>query len=128
MPVITPVERDHHLALDDAAERLLAIIRPAREPKPQHIHRRSEFVDVQLSLFPHDRTTAIGAYSQISANFQRTVRRLRLDADDLPFFFQQIDHFRFHQQLEGWIALAPLGKKIEKVPLRHQRDEFAFRG
>src|SRR6476620_9466340 len=39
----------------------------------------------------------------------------------------EIGRLRLHQQVKAWIALAMLGDKIEEVPLRHERDEFAVR-
>ncbi len=40
---------------------------------------------------------------------------------------QQIDDLGFHVQLEGRKFFRMTGKKIEKVPLRHERDELAAR-
>ena len=46
---------------------------------------------------------------------------------DASAFLDQVGGFRTHVQIEGFVALAALGQKIEKIPLRHQRHEFAVR-
>ena len=40
----------------------------------------------------------------------------------------KIDNFVFHEQLEIRKSSCVTGKKIEKIPLRHKRDEFAAGG
>ena len=47
--------------------------------------------------------------------------------DDATVFFDQIDGFGLHVQVEGLVTLALLGEEIEKIPLRHQRNKFAVR-
>ena len=55
------------------------------------------------------------------------LRRLDLDANDARAVLDEFSHFRVHAQIETWKALAVRREEIEKVPLRHQRDETAMR-
>ena len=67
----------------------------------------------------------IASDDEIGMDFEFAVRRLRSYAGNAPIPFDQIDRFRLHPQIEGSIAPAPVGDEIEKIPLRHQRNEFA---
>ena len=53
------------------------------------------------------------------------VRRLCTHAGNAPVFLDQIDRFRTHAQVEGWVALAVIGEEIKEIPLRHERNIFA---
>src|SRR5262249_12030975 len=44
---------------------------------------------------------------------------------DAAALLDQIDGLRAHAQVERRITATPVGEKIEKVPLRHDRDELA---
>ena len=70
---------------------------------------------------------AVTADDEIGADGQRAVRRLGAQSDDPAALLDQIGRLRLHAQVEGLVALAVLGKEIEKVPLRHQGDIFAMR-
>ena len=51
---------------------------------------------------------------------------LRAHAGNAPILFDQIDRFRLHPQVERLITPTPICDKIEEIPLRHQRNEFAM--
>ena len=88
LPVIAAIEHDHHLAFRDVAEGLLAILLLSRQPKPQHIHRRAKFVDLQASPLTHDRTASIATDRQVRANLQWSIRRGCSNTDDAAAVFQ----------------------------------------
>ena len=44
---------------------------------------------------------------------------------DLPPFLYQFSGLGLHQQMEARITPAAGGKEFQKIPLRHQGDEFA---
>ena len=56
---------------------------------------------------------------------ERAVRRVRTSPDDAAALLDQISRLRLHPQIEARVAPAVRGEKIEKIPLRHQRDELA---
>jgi hypothetical protein len=50
-----------------------------------------------------------------------------VNAPDAPAFHDQVIGLRPHQQPKARIAAALFREKIQKIPLRHQRDELAAR-
>ena len=57
--------------------------------------------------------------------FDRRSHSTSIGADDHIVFDQETNDLRLHFEMEAGIALGLLGEKIEKVPLRHEGDEFA---
>src|SRR5690606_8857629 len=53
------------------------------------------------------------------------VRSDRAQTDYGATFFNQFIDFRLHLQREGWIETALLREEIQKIPLRHEREETA---
>ena len=47
---------------------------------------------------------------------------------DIPSRNQKVFRFGLHQKMEIGEAFGLAGKEIQKIPLRHQGDEFADRG
>ena len=70
--------------------------------------------------------TTIGADDKVGADREFTFGRLRANADDAAALLDQVGSLGAHAQIEGLVALAAGGEKIEKIPLRHQRDVFAM--
>ncbi len=70
---------------------------------------------------------AVAADHEVGADRQRALRAGGAYANDAAVVFDQIDRFGLHVQVECFVAFAVLGEEIEKIPLRHQRDEFAVR-
>ena len=99
----------------------------ARKTKPQHVHRRAVIVADEAGLVAHGRMPAVAADGERGADRQRAVRRLGAQPDDAAAFLDQVGGFGIHVQMEAFVALALLSEEIEKVPLRHQRHEFAVR-
>src|SRR5262249_51207530 len=112
----------------DASQGLFAIVRPPGYAKPQHVHGRTEFIDVEACPLPDDRMAPIGANDQIGENVYRAMVRLGSNTNDAVFLFQQVDDLRLHPQMEGRVAAGVPGKKVEKVPLRHECNKLAARG
>ena len=67
---------------------------------------------------------AVAADDEIGADGERAVRRVGAQPDDAAALLDQIGRLRLHAQIEGLVALAVVGQKIEKIPLRHQRDDI----
>jgi hypothetical protein len=71
---------------------------------------------------------SIRADDEIGARFQFAARSFCVRASHALILDEQIDDLGFHVQLERWETFGVTGEKIEKIPLRHERDEFAARG
>ena len=127
LPVTVAVEHHHDPSADKAADDLCGVGRLARQAKPQHVDRRTQLFDLQTRAFAHHRLAAVGADNQVSANFQLSCRRPGLGTDNAVSFFDQIGDFRLHFQIEGRIARGVFVDEIQKVPLRHEREELAVR-
>ena len=69
----------------------------------------------------------VRANDKIRVHLQVALRRFCAHADHTRILHQQIDDFRFHVQLEFRKTFGVTREKIQKIPLRHERDEFATR-
>src|SRR5512132_1964698 len=67
------------------------------------------------------------ADDQVGANFQFSTGSFCAHAGHALLIERQIDHFVLHQQLETLEFFCVRGNEIEKIPLRHESDEFAAR-
>src|SRR5438045_4945411 len=72
--------------------------------------------------------TPVRANNKIGVYLEVALRRFRPHADHTRILHQHIDDFGFHVQLEFRKTFSVTGEKIKKIPLRHERDEFATRG
>src|SRR4029077_6329209 len=69
-----------------------------------------------------------GADGEIGADLQSTCRNLGPNARHSAIFFQQVGDLSLHLQVKSWIRSSLFSEKVQKVPLRHQPQEFAMRG
>ena len=51
LPIVAAIERHHHLAGIDAPEQVFGFARELAGTKPQHVHRRADLVDREVSPF-----------------------------------------------------------------------------
>src|SRR4029077_2708529 len=72
--------------------------------------------------------TPVRANDKVRVNLQVALRRFCAHADHTRILHQQIDDLRFHVQSEFRKTLGMVAKKIEEIPLWHERDEFAVCG
>ena len=70
---------------------------------------------------------AVGADDQFGANLERAVGRVRVRADHVPGLDDEIAHLGAHQHPKFRKRGAALGQEVQKIPLRHDRDELAAR-
>ena len=82
LPVVAAIDRDEDAAGVEIAHRVPGIIMLAREPEPQHVHRRAEVPDGQPGARPHERAPAVGAHHQVRADLLRTALGRHPEADD----------------------------------------------
>jgi hypothetical protein len=64
---------------------------------------------------------------QIGPDIQIALGRSRPHTSDAAVLPDETGCFRARAQIEGRVLLPLLGQKVEKIPLRHQSDEFAVR-
>jgi hypothetical protein len=121
LPVVAAIERHHHPA-GSTRKQVFVFISPLARAKPQHIHRRADFLDLEAGAFAHQRMAAVAGNGQVGRDIDHAIRRLRLHARDALAVTNEIDRFRRHQHLERSKPLAALAQEIEKVPLRHEGD------
>src|ERR1039457_6406790 len=69
---------------------------------------------------------AIAADHEISKDIDRTVRGLRLYSCDPFACTKEVHDIVLHSQLEVGEPPGFSGKKIEEIPLRHERNKFAM--
>ena len=100
---------------------------PARDAKPQHVHRRAEIDDLQPRRLAQGRMAPVGGDDKVGADRQRPVRPLRVDPDDLARLFDQRSGLGAHQKPEGVQRGGLGGEEIQEIPLRHHRDIIAGR-
>ena len=67
----------------------------------------------------------VASDDEIGPDLKRPVGRGGPHAGNPSVALDQVDRFGPHTQMKRGIALAPVGEKVEEVPLGHQRDEFA---
>ena len=82
LPVVAAIERHHHLAGVDARKHALAFVAPLAGAKPQHVHRRADFLDREAGTFAHQRMAAVAGNREIGLDVDDAIRRLCLHARD----------------------------------------------
>src|SRR6266576_5606632 len=73
------------------------------------------------------RMPTISTDNKVSTDFQVALGRFCAHADHTRILHQQIDDLRFHVQLKFRKMFGVTREKSQKIPLRHERDEFATR-
>jgi len=127
LPVIAAIDADEDVAGAETADRFDRVGRLPRDSKPQHVHRRAEVLDLQPGLAPHCRMPPVASEYEITRHSQWALRRSNVGTDDFAVRGTERCRLGLHHQLE--IRVVPrLGcKEVEKVPLRHERDELSPR-
>ena len=67
----------------------------------------------------------MSALNQIGADFDGAVVARRADPDHPVAVQHDIGRARVHQKVKPLETAGVGGEKLEKIPLRHERDEFA---
>jgi len=121
---------EHHkkLAAPDPAHQVNGIARPDRQAQPQHIKGRAQIFDFQAGLVAQGGMAAVGGDGQPGLDLHITLRAIGQDSADAITLCDQILGLGFHQKMKVGQLLCFCRQEIQKVPLRHQGDEFAGRG
>src|SRR4030095_201321 len=127
LEIIATIEQDEQFAVLERSERLLRIVRTLGETHPKNINRHAELLELQLRARMRNCVPAIGADDKIGMKLALAVRRFFSHAGHAIPIPQKIDNFVLHPQLEGWEHFCLFREKIQKVPLRHEGNEFAVR-
>ncbi len=106
---------------------MLWIIGPFADAHPQHVDGRAQVDHFEARFFAHQRAATICSHGQIRADLQFALRSFCARSRHAAFFFDQAGHLGFHSQMKARIRLGMPGDKIQKIPLRHQRQKFAMR-
>ncbi len=61
---------------------------------------------------------------QPAPDFEQSLGRCRANADHCSIFLDEILNFGLHPEVKRRISLGVLGDEVEKIPLRHERDEL----
>lgn len=112
LPIIPAVDHHQDPAGIEAAEGLLRIAGPPRQPQPQRIHRRTEFDEVEAGPFAHSRIAPVGPDGQIGVNLQLTLRGAGVNTGDAPAILDRLCDLGLHVQTEGRIAFRLLGEEV----------------
>src|SRR5262252_7213413 len=70
---------------------------------------------------------SIAAEDEIARDLQLALQRLHISADDFAVRGTEPRHFGLHSQIEIGVSPRLCGEEVEKVPLRHERDELGPR-
>ena len=127
LPVAAAVDRDQDLAGAEPAERLVCGVGPPRKLEPEDVHRRAEIAYLHAGAFTQGGMAAVGRDAKIGVDLEIALVTVGANPGDPPLLLDQAGRLGRHAQREGRVGLGLLGQKIEKVPLRHQRDELAGR-
>ena len=82
LPVVAAIEHHQALAVGEAAEDEMRIIRPLGEAQPQHVHRRADVLHLQAGGVAQGRVPAVGADDEIGGDLDRATRGLCRDPGD----------------------------------------------
>ena len=128
LEVIAPRDQNERLAVVDIAEQLLGIVAGAADAEPQHVDGNAELLHLEAGGLADARVTAIAADDQIGQDIDRAIRRLRHHAANASIGRRSGPAASFcMRRVKLGKLLRLVGEEVEKVPLRHERDELAVR-
>ncbi len=125
LPIGVAIDQDENPSSLGMAEGLLGIIRFAAQAHPHHIHRGADREDFEAGARANDRASTIGSHGEVSADFESSRWSLGLESDDRAILFDQVGDFCIQLKLKSGTFSRVFGDKVEKVPLRHEHEEFA---
>ena len=128
LEVVAAVEHHEHLARVEPNGQLGRIVRAARDAHPEHVHRRTEVLDLEAGPRSHGGMAPVRPDDELGAHLERSVGRAGLHSNDAVAFGQEVRDLRLQTKPEAAVALRLLREEIEEVPLRHQSDEPAVVG
>src|SRR5215470_9259196 len=121
------IDKNQHVAVIDPPERLIRVVRFAADAKPEHIDWGPDIHYFEFGRITNGRAPTVATNDKVGFNFHFSFGCLHANApDDFVVFLQKTNDLIFHTQVESGETLSLLGKKIKKVPLGHQRNEFAL--
>ena len=127
LKIIAAVEQNEELPVAKESERLLGIAVALGKAHPEHVDRCAKIAELEFTSRMRDGMPAVGPDDEISEKIAFVVRSLRAHPRDATVFKNKIDNFMLHVERERGEAFGVRRKKVQKIPLRHERDEFAAR-
>src|SRR5207248_5723443 len=125
LKIIAAVEQDEQFPMPKESKRLWRIVLSFGKAHPEDVDRHAEFLDLEFSSRVCNRMTTICADDHVRPHLALALWSFYPNAGNVVIFKKQIDDFMLHVQSKGWESLCVAGKKVQKIPLRHESDEFA---
>src|ERR1700761_3259392 len=96
--------------------------------EPEHIDGRAKVHHLELCGVTHSGVSSIAGDNKVGLDIDFSGRGLDLNAVHSSICFQKARDGMSHAQIEGREAFSMFSQKIQKIPLWHQRNEFALNG
>src|SRR5580692_9803343 len=125
LEIIAARNQDQRRTVVDVAEQIFGIVAGAADAEPEDVDGNALLQHFEVRRLARDRVSSVASDHQVGANLRLTLRRLRHYAANPSAFVDQIDRLVLQAQVEAGELLRLAGKKIQEVPLRHQRDKLA---
>ena len=111
----------------EKTERLFRIVLFLRDAHPEHVDWYAKLTQLETGAGMCRRVPPVRTDDEIRANFHFAARSFCTHAAHSLILDQQINDLCLHVQLEVRETFGMPGEEIKKIPLRHERDEFATR-
>ena len=125
LPIVASIQQHHKLPETDEAECLRRIPFKLRDPKPKDVDRSTKIARLKLGSLAYSRAASIGPNHETGAHLKFALWRARFNPNNPPVFPKKIGDLRFHANSEVVVLACLTGKEFEKIPLRHEGNEFA---
>src|SRR5437764_10115349 len=94
---------------------------------PKNVDGDAQLLNLKPGARVRNCMTSICPNDEIGAKVTFAVRSLYPNTRDALLVEDQLDHFMLHVEGKSREAFGFSGEKIQKIPLRHERDELAVR-
>ena len=128
LEIFVAINEHGGVAVVKVAECVLRIVGAARKAEPENVNGDTTLDEIEVSGGDGDSVAAVTADGEGSTDFNGAIRRVGLNADDLRAGVDETGDFMLHEEMEGWKLGCFGGEEVEKIPLRHKRDEFGSSG
>ncbi len=125
LPVISPVDHDHHIARTDQPSQGFARRFALWQPEPEDVHGGPQRLHGQNILASHNRTSAICHDHELAGLDAPSSSQDHANCPPIPF--NQFDNLGVHFEREAWKPARFGLEEIKKIPLRHHGNEWGRR-
>ncbi len=128
LKVVAAVDEDEGLSVVDIAEHVGRVALDAADAEPEDIDGDSVLDDVEAGGAACNGMAAIATHDEVGADLHLAAVVVRDDSPDAIADLYETGGLVLHEQLKGRKAPGVGGKKVQEIPLRHERDELAGGG